>query len=265
VSDWAALTPSIEGESTVSLWIKRRVLSPELRNFRDLVVALPPSYQSGTGAYPVVYMQDGQNLFDRGTSFAGDWHLGPILTELASEGHEAIVVGIANMGVRRLYEYSPFRDPRHGGGGGDRYLAFVSETVKPLIDRSFRTRSDPADTVILGSSMGGLISLYALYRNPDIFGAAGVMSPALWFAGRSILRYARQRAAPAGRIHLDIGLREPGSAVADTRSLRNILAQRGLRPGAGLEYVEDEAGTHAEEAWGRRFRRALPFLLGATS
>src|SRR5690349_14606820 len=96
----------------VQLLVRRQVLSPELRNFRDLVVALPPSYHASDRRYPVVYMQDGQNLFDPATSFAGDWHLRDTLADLGSRGIEAIVVGIANVGPNRLYEYSPFRDPR---------------------------------------------------------------------------------------------------------------------------------------------------------
>jgi predicted alpha/beta superfamily hydrolase len=261
---WEPYRPSAEAEVRIPLLTRRRVFSPELRNFRDLTVALPPSYEQDERAYPVVYMQDGQNLFDPDTAFAGDWHLGPILEDLARDGHEAIVVGIPNTGKHRLYEYSPFVDRRHGGGGGDRYLAFLTGTVKPLVDRSFRTRPGPDDTVITGASMGGLISLYALYRHPEVFGAAGVMSPALWFADRAILRQLEDGGRVPGRIHLDIGLEEPRGAVADTRTLRDILLRAGLRPGVELEYVEDERGTHAEEAWGRRFGRALPFLLGRT-
>ncbi len=246
-----------------SLWVRRQVLSSELRNFRDLVVAVPPSYSEGDRRYPVVYLQDGQNLFDPRTSFARDWGLGPTL---AGAGPEVIAVGIPNRGIGRLFEYSPFVDRTHGGGGGDRYLRFVTNTVKPLIDRRFRTLPDRLNTSIAGASMGGLISLYALYRFGEWFGSAGVISPALWFASRAIMRYVASWPEPqTGRIHLDIGLLEPRRAVADTRNLRNILVRAGLRPGIELDYVEDAAGAHTEDAWGRRFGRALPFLLGGSS
>src|SRR5437879_3681147 len=158
-------------------------------NGRNLLVYTPASYARGDARYPVVYMQDGQNLFDPATSFEGDWGIRATLADLAQTGLEAIVVGIPHQGKRRPFEYSPFVDPVNGGGGGEQYLAFVVETVKPLVDRGFRTLRNRGQTVIAGSSLGGLISLYAFFRHPDVFGAAGVLSPALWFAGGAILRY----------------------------------------------------------------------------
>jgi predicted alpha/beta superfamily hydrolase len=260
---WEEYAVGDAAPSNVLLRIRRRLLSPELRNYRDLIVALPPSYHDSDERYPVVYMQDGQNLFDPTTSYAGDWRLLPSLNSLADQGTEAIIVAVPNVGKKRLYEYSPFVDRRMGGGGADRYLTFLSETVKPLIDGSFRTREDPENTAIMGSSMGGLVSLYAVFRRPEIFGRAGVMSPSLWFAGRAMLRYVAQAgAASTRRVYLDIGLKEPRGAVADARLLRNILIEQGLDSG-DLDYVEDEQGTHSEEAWGRRFEQALTFLIGS--
>ncbi len=240
-----------------------RVYSPELRNYREVYAALPPGYSEGTDRYPVVYMHDGQNLFDPRTSYAGDWGLRESLGALAVQGTEAIVIGVANTGRRRRYEYSPFRDMLHGGGGGDRYLAFLVETVKPLVDGSFRTLPSRSHTVIAGSSLGGSLSLYGLYRHAGVFGAAAVQSPALWFAGRRLLRYVGERAVPAGaRIHLDVGLEEGEGTVADARSLRDLLTAAGMEPGVDLSYMEEAGAGHNERAWGTRFRRALPFLLG---
>lgn len=240
-----------------------QVLSPQLRNYRDLLVALPPGYQESNRAYPVIYMQDGQNLFDPATSFAGPWGLVEILNRARDEGEVPIVVGIPNMGKRRRYEYSPFRDIIHGGGGGDRYLAFVVETVKPLVDASFRTRPERPHTVIAGSSLGGLISLYGLFRYADIFGAAGVQSPALWFADGAVLRFATENAALAvGRMHLDVGTEEGEEALLDVRALKAGFLAAGHREGRELSYLEEDGADHDEAAWGRRFGDALPFLLG---
>ena len=245
--------------------LTRRMLSPELRNFRNVVVALPPSYaDDSTRRYPVVYMQDGQNLFDPHTSYAGDWRLGETLVESAQRDNEAIVVGVANARQHRLYEYSPFPDRRLGGGGGDRYLAFLVETLKPSIDREFRTFPDRDDTAIAGSSMGALISLYAAHRCGEVFGSVAALSPSLWFAGRRLLRFIESsRLTRLPRIYLDIGLAEPAAAVADVRRLKAILLRLGHRLEASLDYVEDEDGRHDEATWGRRFGRALAFLLQA--
>ena len=239
---------------------------PRYHGHGDLLVALPPGYGAGERTYPVVYLHDGQNLFDPATSYARDWGLVAGLNRLSASGLDAIVVGIPNRGRRRRYEYSPFRDILHGGGGGDRYLAFLVETIKPLIDASFRTRPGRSHTVIAGSSLGGLISLYALYRHADRFGAAGVLSPALWFADRAMFPFLAQQAAPAAgecRIHLDVGTEEGPEALEDVRALRRLLRDAGYRPGGELSYVEDPGGRHEEAAWGRRFCAALPFLLGS--
>jgi predicted alpha/beta superfamily hydrolase len=231
---------------------------------RDVLVALPPGYEGGKARYPVIYMHDGQNLFDPATSFAGDWGLVETLNTLAVDGVEAIVVGIPNRGGRRRHEYTPFRDLLHGGGGGDRYLAFLVGTVKPLVDGSFRTRPGRADTVIAGASLGGLISLYALYRHAGIFGAASVQSPALWFARRAIFRFVEKQPAPAdSRISLDCGSEEGGDTVENARAMRKLLIGAGYVEGETLSYVEEEGAGHTEQAWGRRFREALPFLLGS--
>lgn len=240
------------------------VWSPQLRNRRDLVVYLPPSYASRPERrYPVLYMHDGQNVFDPHTSFAGHWHAGAALAYHAGKGLEMIVVAIPNMGTRRLLEYTPHRDVIRGGGGGDRYLSFLVETVKPLIDGKLRTARGPESTAIVGSSLGGLISLYALLRSPWTFGAAGVISPALWFADGRIFDFVSELEGVEGRVHLDIGTHEGPDALEDTRRMRDLLAHAGFTPGVNLSYYEDAGARHTERAWARRFRKVLPFLFGA--
>src|SRR3954467_14535236 len=150
------------------------VWSPQLRNRRDVDVYLPDSYASGV-PYPVVYLQDGQNLSDPALAFAGTWELPATIDRLAWRGLDAIYVGVHNAGGKRLGEYSPFPDPRHGGGNADQYLGFLVDTLKPRVDRIFNTRRDRDSTAILGSSMGGLLSLYAYFRYPSVFARAGVM------------------------------------------------------------------------------------------
>src|SRR5207247_1389462 len=180
------------------------VVSTQLGKRRDLLVYTPASYARGTTRYPVIYMQDGQNLFDAATSFAGDWGLKTALAWASRRGLEAIVVGIPNMGVARIDEYTPFMDPKAGGGQGERYLDYLVHTVKPLIDERFRTLPERAHTGIAGSSLGGLISLYAFFRYPEVFGFTAALSPSLWFANAAILAFVEQATPPAGgRVYLD--------------------------------------------------------------
>jgi predicted alpha/beta superfamily hydrolase len=246
------------------------VWSPQLRNRRNVDVYLPPSYSGGRNRYPVVYMQDGQNLSDPRTAFAGTWELDAALERLADRGVEAIVVGVHHAGVARLGEYSPFPDRRHGGGDGDAYLAFLADTVKPRVDRLFRSRPDRESTAILGSSMGGLISLYGFFRYPSVFGAAGVMSPSLWFGQGAVLDFIKEARAPRGRLYVDVGTHEGAGTLRDARGLARLLVRKGFKReerrrstrAMPLRYVEDSDGRHGEWDWARRLEGALEFLVG---
>ncbi len=254
----------------------RDIWSPQLGNRRDVLVYLPPSYETVAKArYPVIYMQDGQNLFDETTSFVGEWGVDKTLDRLARErGLETIVVALPNGGEERMAEYSPYPDPDIGGGRGNTYLAFVVETVKPLIDRSFRTFPDRAHTAIAGSSMGGLISLYAFFALPAVFGGVVAMSPSLMFAQQALFSFIRFSPFVGGRVYFDIGGREfePGvrnrllqhlyrmRLFAVTRRMRDLLVKKGYHAGKDMMYVEDPGGIHHEAAWARRLPGAVAFL-----
>ena len=228
-----------------------RVWSPQLENERDLDIFLPPSYARTRRRYPVIYMQDGQNLADPERAFAGTWELPRALRELAGRGLEAIVVGIPNSGVERLREYSPFADARHGGGGGDAYLAFVERTVKPLIDRRVRTRPEREATGIFGSSMGGLISLYAFFRAPETFGFVGAMSPSLWFGSRAVLDYIEKDGRlPAGSISTS-GPRKARARCATPASSSPCSSGRATCAGESMVFAAVEGGRHQEAHWAR--------------
>ena len=185
-SDYPTGEDTLLGALQGRLKVRRGVAGPATARSRDILVLVPPGYDRSDRRYPVVYMHDGQNLFDPATSYAGAWRVGRALDSIRREGIEAIVVGVPNAGDDRIAEYSPFSDARIGGGEGDAYVAWLADEVRGLVDASFRTLPGPAATCVAGSSMGGLISLYALFRRPDTFGAAAAMSPALWFARRAI-------------------------------------------------------------------------------
>jgi isoamylase len=259
----ALLATAAPGESTVTGTVVTLAAqwSPQLGNGRDIVVYLPPGYDEGNRRYPVIYMHDGQNLFDEATSYAGEWRVDETMEYLSHSGLVAIVVGIPNMGDRRLDEYSPFVDPTHGGGRGDSYLAFIAETLKPRIDRSFRTLPEREHTGILGSSMGGLISLYAFFQRPEVFSFAGVMSPALWFGEGRIFEAVAEAPVVPGRIYLDVGTEEEERLVSGWRRMCGLLTEKGYREGESLRCVEAHGATHGEAAWAERLHDALIFLL----
>jgi predicted alpha/beta superfamily hydrolase len=257
----------------------RGVWSPQLKNRRDVDVYLPDSYRGGSRHYPVVYVQDGQNLSDPEKAFAGTWQIERALDELAARDLEAIVVGIHHGGRRRLLEYSPYPDRRHGGGDADLYLAFLVDTLKPRVDRFFRTRRERDATILLGSSMGGLLSLYGFFRYPSVFGRAGVMSPSIWYGQAAILDFMAEAQTPTGRLYVDVGTAEGVGTLRDARRLGRLLVRKGFtreRRGSGrrasasrraadravLRYLEDQGGRHSEADWARRVGPALEFLLG---
>ncbi|HYT74587.1 MAG TPA: alpha/beta hydrolase-fold protein [Vicinamibacterales bacterium] len=238
------------------------IWSPQLRNRRPVDVYLPASYGDLRRRYPVVYMQDGQNLSDPATAFGGNtWRLHDGLARLAGRGIEPIVVGVHNTGERRLSEYSPFPDRAHGAGQGDRYVRFLAETVRPRIDGAYRTRRDREATAIAGASMGGLISLYAFFRRPSPFGRAAVMSPSIWFGGGEILRFVERARPTRGRIYLDTGTDESAGTLRDMRALARLLRRRGYGRGA-LRILEARGGRHSEADWAVRLPSALEFLFG---
>lgn len=266
-----------ENGHTVSgtVQVAEDVHSPQLNNDRQILIYLPPSYESSSKRYPVLYMHDGQNLFDPATSFAGEWGVDEALETLAAEtGLEAIVVGIHNSSEGRLDEYSPFHDAHHGGGRGNLYLAFLTHSLKPLIDAQFRTLPDRKHTGIMGSSMGGLISLYGYFHREQVFGFAGVMSPSFWFGEGAIYDYVENAPFLPGKIYLDVGTREQGGSLTALRKLSNsrrtygsvrrmkrILVRKGYRLRRHLCYVEEKWAGHNEAAWARRLPQALRFFL----
>jgi predicted alpha/beta superfamily hydrolase len=238
-----------------------RVWSPQLENTRDIDIFLPPSYARTRRRYPVIYMQDGQNLADPERAFAGTWELTRALDSLAARGLETIVVGVPNSGAERLKEYSPFPDLRHGGGAGDAYLAFVERTLKPLVDRRVRTRSEREATGIFGSSMGGLISLYSFFRAPETFGFVGAMSPSLWFGGGAIIDYIRRDGTPPGRNYVDARTEERAATQQNAAELAQVLESKGYVAGESMQFTTVEGGRHEEAHWAERLVPALEFLL----
>jgi isoamylase len=234
-----------------------------LASERPLLIWLPSDYdETGNVFYPVIYMQDGQNLFTDALAYGREWQVDETLERLASLGLRAIVVGIPNAGEDRTREYNPFSDDPHGG---EAYLRFIVDEVMPLVTTRYRVSQKRSDTGIIGSSLGGLIALYAFYRHPERFGFVGAMSPALWFVDAQILRFVEQQTFVEGRIYVDIGAIEGEDHVRHLEQLDTILLAMGYRQGHDLFYVEEPDADHEESAWSRRLRAALYFLLPAST
>lgn len=233
---------------------------------RDLVVYVPPGYYpEGPRRFPVLYMQDGQNLFDPETAYikGNHWRMAETADALAEAGviEPLIIVGIYNAGDQRIDEYTPVVDKRLGGGHADAYGRMIVEELKPFIDAQYRTLPGAEHCGLGGASLGGLVTLYLGLRYPTVFSRLAVMSPSVWWRNRTILKtVAALSRKPDLRIWLDIGARESTRAVPDARALRNGLIGKGWRLGEDLAYMEAEDGEHTESAWGRRAGPMLRFL-----
>jgi predicted alpha/beta superfamily hydrolase len=236
---------------------------------RTVSVYLPPQHlEQEERRFPVLYLHDGQNLFDGRTSYiAGRTWQAHTTADLLTEQNEIeplILVGIANTGLRRMAEYTPTRDFKMGGGEGKSYGRLLMEELKPWVDRRYRTLPDAQNTGVGGSSLGGLISLYLGFANPGVYGKVAVMSPSLWWDQRSILNAIGQQATkPELRIWLDMGTAEGARHVRDADMLEKLLLKRGWQIGVDLAYEKAPGAEHDESAWSDRFGDVLRFLFPA--
>ncbi len=241
--------------------LAQRLAMPGLGRERTLRLYLPPSYAAETTRrYPVIYMHDAQNLFDDATSNSGEWGVDETLDEFArTRGFEAIVVGIDHGDGERIHELSPWTNPKYGPAQGEQYMAFVVDTVKPWIDARYRTQPGRDGTAIIGSSLGGLVSHYALLRYPQVFGKAAIFSPSYWYSSEV---YAQTKAHPwpAGtRTYFYIGGREDEEAVPDLQRMVALLATPDRAASDITVHVVPEA-QHNERAWRAEFPLAIAWL-----
>jgi predicted alpha/beta superfamily hydrolase len=258
----------LQNTLTGTLRLHKSLRSRFVKESRDVIVYLPPDYNSRQDThYPVLYLHDGQNLFDAATAFAGnEWGLDELAEELISSGQiePLIIVGIYNTGAKRMTEYTHVRDRRGRGGRAKQYAKLIVEDLKPFIDSEYRTLTDSAHTALGGSSLGGLVTLYLGLHHATVFGKLIVMSPSVWWANRAILREVRKlKGKLAQKIWLDIGTCEganPQQCLQDARMLRDALIAKGWQLDEDFRFVEDEGAGHDEKAWGSRMAEALKFL-----
>jgi predicted alpha/beta superfamily hydrolase len=230
--------------------------SPQLNNSRTLRIYLPASYDENKAKrYPVLYMHDGQNLFDaRTAAFGVEWGIDETVNRLVAAGtiDEVIVVGIDNTPAR-IPEYTPCCDPKHGGGKLDAYQDFIVDTVKPYVDKTLRTLPGKEHTAIMGSSLGGLASVYIAQHKPDVFSMAGGVSSSFWWNNKDMVTKLPAR-VPV-RFYIDAGGRDDG--LEDTTRMRDALLGQGYRAGTDLLFHADPGGSHNEKSWAARVDKPL--------
>jgi predicted alpha/beta superfamily hydrolase len=237
--------------------------SPQLGNTRTLRFYLPPSYSANPlKRYPVLYMHDGQNLFDAATaSYGVEWGVDETVNSLIGSGQmdEVIVVGIDHTGSNRIYEYTPCCDSTYGGGGADLYERFILESVKPFVDANLRTLPGKANTALMGSSLGGLVSFYIGRRHPEVFSKVAGLSSSFWWNNQAMTVQVEQSTVKLPlRFYLDAGTNNDG--LTETTRMRNALAADGHVQGADLYYSVAQSAGHTESAWAARVYLPLTYL-----
>lgn len=253
IAGWQDNYPAAPKKHTASAQV--HVLSenfdiPQLGRQRRVWIYLPAGYETSKVRYPVIYMHDGQNLFDEYTSGFGEWGVDEILDKLPSK-QESIIVGIDHGGSYRITEYDPY-DSKYGKGQGGEYVDFLAKTLKPYIDGHYRTKPGARYTTVAGSSMGGLISMYAGLKYPKVFGSAGVFSPAFWIAP-GIYDFAEKAKLPAGtRFYFVCGDAESKTMVADMEKMAAVIRSKKISV-QQTPVVIIKGASHNEKQWNGDF------------
>lgn len=229
--------------------------SPQLGKDKKIWLYLPDNYSSSKKSYPVIYMHDGQNLFDAKTSAYGEWDADKVLDSLQAE---VIVIGIEHGGIKRIEELTPYPHPKHGGGGANNYLDFIVNTVKPYIDATYRTKKSKENTIIWGSSLGGLVSYYAILKYPDVFGKAGVFSPSFWYTD-DIYKLTESASKIKGKIYFMSGDSESEEMVPDLLKMEKLL--QGKKNPPEMKVKISKGGKHNEKLWNKQFAEAYLWLM----
>lgn len=253
IEHWADHFPKKERVSTASKNVHILDSSfyiPQLDRYRRIWIYLPENYQASKKMYPVLYMQDGQNVFDDATSGFGEWGVDEALDSLGAKHKEIIVVAIDNGGDKRLNEYSPYDMEKYGKGEGDQYVDFLVQTLKPFIDKHYRTKKDERNTFVAGSSMGGLISFYAILKYPEVFGGAGTFSPAFWITPQLKNIDPQKAKKVKGKIYFYAGGQESETMVPD---MLYVFEQMKKYSKAKMQTVIRAEGKHNEPTWRDEF------------
>jgi alpha-glucosidase len=248
--------------SNVSI-IEQEFVIPNLNAISHKIwVYLPPNYDTSTKKYPVIYMHDGQNLFDAATSYIGEWEVDETLNKLFEKTNKGfIVVGIENAGEERINEYTPWSHEKYGGGKGAIYIDFIVNTLKPFIDENYRTKPQQKYTGLMGSSLGGLISYYGGLQHPKVFGKIGALSTSFWFSNNEVVHFTNEKGNLKNTklFFLVGGKEDDGQMATDTQNIEKQLLTIGFKS-KNLKTKVNPEGEHNEAFWKSEFSEIVQWL-----
>ncbi|MEO8533998.1 MAG: alpha/beta hydrolase-fold protein [Flavobacterium sp.] len=244
-------------ESTASKNVSTFTIeAPQLKTTKKIWIYLPENYSASDKKYSVIYMHDAQNLFDIKTSFVGEWNVDEKLDSLKAQ---VIVVGIEHGNDKRTDELTPYKNEKYGGGNADNYLDFIVKTVKPYIDKNYRTKTKAKNTLIMGSSLGGLVSYYAILKYPKVFGKAGVFSPSFWYSDK-IYTFTEQSPKIKTKIYFLCGDNEDDNMVKDMTKMERLLDTKRCYCLHLTKTKIVKGGEHNEKLWRDGFVKAVLWL-----
>jgi predicted alpha/beta superfamily hydrolase len=253
-------TNSIAQGNTASKQVTTFTINaPQLQTSKKIWVYLPENYSTSKKKFSVIYMHDAQNLFDTKTSYSGEWNVDEKLDSLKAQ---VIVVGIEHGNEKRLAELTPYKNQKYGGGKADDYLEFIVKTLKPQIDKTYRTKTKKKNTIIMGSSLGGLTSYYATLKYPDVFGKAGVFSPAFWINRKEIFELQENNKKQKTKYYFLCGDKEgdDDSMVSDLNKMEYAINTKRCYCLNLNEKKIVKGGQHNEKLWRDGFVKAVLWL-----
>ncbi len=230
--------------------------APQLGGERKIWIYLPHNYNDTNKKFPVIYMHDGQNLFDSSRAYSQEWRVDEKLDSLEAE---TIIVGIEHGGEKRPNELAPYKNEKFGGGDADKYLDFLVNTLKPYVDENYRTLKDRSNTIIFGSSLGGLVSFYATLKYPKIFGKAGVFSPSFWF-NEEIYDLVHATDAIDAKIYFMAGDHESSDMISEVERMEELIRPK-LKSRKQFRKKIVHNGRHNEKLWSDEFDNAYEWLM----
>lgn len=237
---------------------------PQLNTTRRIWIYLPPDYEKSNKKYSVMYLHDGQNLFDDATSYAGEWQIDESLNRIFKEtGKSVIVIGIDNGGEKRIDELSTFKNEKYkAGGNGENYMKFIVETLKPYIDKNYRTKTSSKNTILGGSSLGALISVYGAVEYPETFSKILAFSSAFWFNSKEFNDWIKNENINLKhqKYYFIQGKYEDEGMDKETLQIIENLKLKGVKS-KNIYFKEHEDGKHNEMYWRREFPAAFLWLL----